>query len=52
MWIVQLKVAFPDAFVVSVTVTVTVRVPVVVGVPEMRPVVDLIVRPAGSPLAW
>ena len=32
-----------------VAVTVTVEVPAVVGVPEIRPVVVLTARPAGSP---
>src|SRR5438552_1915982 len=34
-----------------VALRVTVEVPAVVGVPAMSPVVALIVRPAGSPLA-
>src|SRR5437667_10157520 len=34
-----------------VALRVSVEVPAVVGVPEMSPVVALIVRPAGSPLA-
>ena len=48
---VQVKVALPLAPVVSVAVTVTVEVAAVVGVPEIRPVVELIDRPAGSPVA-
>jgi hypothetical protein len=41
----------PVAPVVSVALTVTELVPVVVGVPEIRPVAELIDNPAGSPLA-
>ena len=41
----------PLAPVVSVTVTVTVDVPPVVGVPLIRPVEELIDKPAGSPVA-
>lgn len=48
---VQVKVADPDAPVVSVAVTVTLYVEAVVGVPVIRPVVELIDRPAGSPAA-
>ena len=36
---------------VSLAVTVTLKVPAVVGVPEIRPVEELIDRPAGSPVA-
>ena len=51
--IVQVKLAFPLAPVVSVTVTVTLNgLPVVVvGVPEISPVEELIVRPVGRPAA-
>ncbi len=48
---VQLNEAEPVAFVVSLAVTVTVDVPAVVGVPVIRPVVALIDRPAGRPVA-
>src|SRR5260221_8978974 len=48
---VQVKVAVPDAPVVSVAVTVTVDVPAVVGVPEISPVEELMDSPAGSPAA-
>jgi hypothetical protein len=48
---VQLKVADPDAPVVSVVVTVTVEVPAVVGVPEISPVAELRDSPAGRPAA-
>ena len=41
----------PLAPVPSVAVTVTLDVPAVVGVPEIRPVAELIDRPAGSPVA-
>jgi len=37
--------------VLSVTVTVTLEVPAAVGAPEMVPLVDEIVNPAGSPVA-
>jgi hypothetical protein len=47
--IVQLNVALPLAPVVSVAVTVTLYVFAVVGVPEIRPVEELIDNPAGSP---
>src|SRR5215472_1916417 len=47
---VQLKVAEPDAPVVSVAVTVTLEVAAVVGVPEMSPEEE-IDSPAGRPLA-
>jgi predicted transcriptional regulator len=47
----QLNVADPCAPVVSVAVTVTLNVPVLVGVPEIRPVEELIDNPAGSPVA-
>src|SRR5215469_13144502 len=47
--IVQLKLAEPCAPVVSVAVTVTDEVPAVVGVPEIRPLLELIDRPAGRP---
>ena len=48
---VQLKLADPLAPVVSVAVTVTLEVPPVVGVPEMRPVDELMDSPAGRPPA-
>ena len=48
---VQVKVADPDALVVSFAVTVTLPELTVVGVPEIRPVVELIDRPAGRPVA-
>src|SRR5215469_52194 len=48
---VQLKVAEPWAPVVSVAVAVMLPEPVVVGVPEIRPVLGLIDSPAGSPVA-
>ena len=35
----------------SVAVTITLNEPVTVGVPEMVPVVELMVKPAGSPVA-
>ncbi len=44
--IVQVKLADPDAPVVSVAVTVTEEVPAVVGVPEIRPVEVWTARPA------
>jgi hypothetical protein len=48
---VQLNAADPAAPVESVAVTVTFDVPAVVGVPEIRPVDELMDRPAGSPVA-
>jgi hypothetical protein len=48
---VQVKEADPEAPVVSFAVTVTLYVAAVVGVPEIRPVEELIDRPAGSPVA-
>ena len=36
---------------VSFAVTVTLEVPAVVGVPEIRPVEELMDSPAGSPVA-
>src|SRR5215469_1075904 len=48
---VQVKLAEPEALVVSLAVTVTEEVPAVVGVPEIRPVAELIDSPAGSPVA-
>ena len=48
--IVQVKLAEPEAPVVSLAVTVTEDVPAVVGVPEIRPLL-LIDRPAGRPVA-
>ena len=48
---VQLNVAEPDAPVVSLTVTVALPVPAAVGVPEIRPVEELIDSPAGRPVA-
>ena len=47
----QVKVAPPWAVEPSVAVTVTVAAPGVVGVPVMAPVVELIVSPAGRPVA-
>ena len=49
--IVQLNVAFPLAPVVSLAVTVTELEPLVVGVPETRPLDVLMESPAGSPVA-
>ena len=46
-----MKVALPLALVVSVAVTVTVELPRLVGVPLIRPVEELIVRPWGKPVA-
>jgi hypothetical protein len=51
MPIVQLKVALPDAFVLSFAVTVLLYEPAVVGVPEIRPLDALIDKPAGRPVA-
>src|SRR5215469_15145726 len=48
---VQVRVAAPEAPVPSVALTVTVDVAAVVGVPEIRPVEELIDSPAGRPLA-
>ena len=48
---VQVKLAVPFAPVVSVAVTVTLELPAAVGVPEIRPVEELIDRPAGRPVA-
>ena len=48
---VQLNEAEPVAPVVSLAVTVTLEVPAVVGVPEIRPVAELIDSPAGRPVA-
>ncbi len=48
---VQVKDVVPDLFAESVTVTVTLDVPAVVAVPEIRPVEELIDRPAGRPVA-
>src|ERR1700722_19793452 len=48
---VQVNDVDPFAPVESVAVTVTVDVPVAVGVPEIRPVEELIERPAGRPVA-
>ena len=45
---VQVKVVWPVAPVVSVAVAVTVEVPAVVGVPVISPVVVLRDSPAGS----
>ena len=47
LWIVQENAADPWAPVVSFAVTVTFDVPAVVGVPEISPVLDEMVRPAG-----
>ena len=41
----------PVAPVVSLAKTVTLLVPAAVGVPEIRPVLELIDRPAGRPVA-
>ena len=49
--IVQVKLADPDAPVVSCAVTVTLKVPAADGVPEMRPVEELMDSPVGSPVA-
>ena len=49
--IVQVNAAEPDAPVVSVALTVTFDVAAVDGVPEIRPVEELIARPRGSPVA-
>src|SRR6516164_1726853 len=49
--IVQVKVADPEAPVLSVAVTVTVEAPGVVGLPVISPVEELIERPAGRPVA-
>src|SRR5215472_8236269 len=48
---VQVNVADPDAPVVSVAVTVTLPLEAVVGVPEIRPVEELMDTPAGRPVA-
>jgi hypothetical protein len=48
---VQLNVVLPEAPTVSVALTVTVLLPAALGVPEMSPVLGLIVRPLGSPVA-
>ena len=48
---VQVKDADPVAPVVSFAVTVTLFVAAVVGVPVIRPVLELIDRPAGRPAA-
>src|SRR5579871_4080820 len=48
---VQVNEVEPEAPVPSVTVTVTLEVPAALGVPEIRPVEELIDRPAGRPLA-
>src|SRR5215472_16136186 len=48
---VQLKVAEPEAPVVSVAVAVTLPLPAAVGVPEISPVEELMDSPAGSPVA-
>ena len=49
--IVQVKLADPLALVVSVAFTVTLYVFAVVGVPEIRPLAELMDRPAGRPVA-
>ena len=46
-----MKLAEPEALVVSFAVTVTLEVPAVVGVPEISPEEELMDRPAGSPVA-
>ena len=48
---VQPNAADPDAPVVSWAVTVTAKVPSALGVPEIRPVEELIDSPGGSPVA-
>ncbi len=48
---VQVKVAVPDAPVVSVAVTVMDELPTVVGVLVIRPVLELMLSPAGRPVA-
>src|SRR4051794_6164287 len=48
---VQLKLAEPVALAVSLAVTVELNVPAADGVPEIRPVEELIDRPVGSPVA-
>src|SRR5689334_5288760 len=47
----QVKDVEPLALVVSLAVTVTLEDPAVVGVPEIRPVEELMDRPAGRPVA-
>jgi hypothetical protein len=49
--IVQLNVALPLAPVVSRALTVTELEPLVVGVPETRPLAALMESPVGSPVA-
>jgi hypothetical protein len=49
--IVHEKDVEPEAPVPSVAVTVTLEVPAVVGVPEITPLEELMLNPAGSPLA-
>jgi len=49
--IVKLYVFVDDAVIASVTVPVTVKEPAAVGVPEIAPVVALIAKPAGRPVA-
>ena len=51
MLIVQVKLADPDAPVVSLAVTVVLAVAAVVGVPVIRPVEELMLSPAGRPVA-
>ncbi len=48
---VQVNAAVPVWFCESVTVTVTLDVPAVEAVPEIRPLEELIDRPAGRPVA-
>ena len=48
---VQVKVALPNAVVVSVAVSVTEQAHAVVGMPEMVPVAELMTSPAGKPVA-
>jgi hypothetical protein len=43
--------ADPDVPPLTVAVTVTLLVPAVVGVPEIRPVAELMDSPAGKPAA-
>ena len=50
-WVTQVKVVLPPAKVPSVAVAVTVKRPTVVGVPEIRPVPELMTSPDGRPEA-
>jgi hypothetical protein len=49
--IIQVNEADPLAPVLSLAVTVTLEVLAVVGVPEIRPLLELMDRPAGRPEA-